>query len=151
MANLFTPAPKAASASRSFLDSGRKDSAISTSRRFMPSSSGRMSLQLPVGHYDGRRRFRSDRPRRENLVKYVQHGGFLLASSGCSSQEWDRSFRQEMTQLFRRARCKRSKWTIQCFIRSTTSRIANDPRRQATSARRHFNRRPIGSALLADA
>ena len=37
---------------------------------------------------------------RENLRRYLERGGFLLASAGCSSQEWDRSFRREMARLF---------------------------------------------------
>ena len=37
---------------------------------------------------------------RENLRQYVQGGGFLLASAGCSSREWDRSFRREMARIF---------------------------------------------------
>jgi hypothetical protein len=31
---------------------------------------------------------------------YVTHGGFVLASSGCSDPAWTRSFRSEMTQMF---------------------------------------------------
>jgi len=37
---------------------------------------------------------------RQQLKYYVTHGGFLLASSGCSDPGWTRSFRNEMTQIF---------------------------------------------------
>jgi len=37
---------------------------------------------------------------RENLRRFVERGGFLLASAGCSSKEWDTSFRREMTETF---------------------------------------------------
>jgi hypothetical protein len=37
---------------------------------------------------------------RENLKKYVESGGFLLASAGCSSEEWDKAFRREMQSIF---------------------------------------------------
>ena len=37
---------------------------------------------------------------RENLRRYVERGGFLLASAGCSSPEWDRAFRREMAAVF---------------------------------------------------
>ena len=37
---------------------------------------------------------------RINLRYYVTHGGFLLASAGCSDPAWTRSFRGEMAQLF---------------------------------------------------
>jgi hypothetical protein len=30
----------------------------------------------------------------------VLHGGFLLASAGCSSEKWDRAFRREMQRVF---------------------------------------------------
>jgi hypothetical protein len=37
---------------------------------------------------------------RKNLRSYLMRGGFLLASAGCSSEEWDRSFRRELKQIF---------------------------------------------------
>jgi hypothetical protein len=37
---------------------------------------------------------------RRNLRKFVEGGGLLLASAGCSSPEWDRSFRAEMVKVF---------------------------------------------------
>ncbi len=37
---------------------------------------------------------------RIQLKYYVTHGGFLLASSGCSDPGWTRSFRNEMAQIF---------------------------------------------------
>lgn len=37
---------------------------------------------------------------RTNLKSYLERGGFLLASAGCSSPEWDRSFRREFKLLF---------------------------------------------------
>jgi hypothetical protein len=37
---------------------------------------------------------------RINLKYYVTHGGFLLASSGCSDPSWTKSFRSEMGRIF---------------------------------------------------
>jgi hypothetical protein len=37
---------------------------------------------------------------RIQLKYYVTHGGFLLASAGCSDPAWTRSFRSEMAQIF---------------------------------------------------
>jgi len=37
---------------------------------------------------------------RANLRDYLLKGGFLLASAGCSSKEWDKSFRSEMNTVF---------------------------------------------------
>lgn len=37
---------------------------------------------------------------RTYLETYLDRGGFLLASAGCSSRPWDQSFRREMARLF---------------------------------------------------
>ena len=37
---------------------------------------------------------------RQNLKQFIERGGFLLASAGCSSPDWDRSFRKEMATVF---------------------------------------------------
>jgi hypothetical protein len=37
---------------------------------------------------------------RENLKKYLSHGGFIVSSPGCSNEDWDRSFRNEMKICF---------------------------------------------------
>lgn len=37
---------------------------------------------------------------RQNLRSYLERGGFLLASAGCSSEEWNQSFRREMQKVF---------------------------------------------------
>ena len=37
---------------------------------------------------------------RTNLHQWLDHGGFLLASAGCSSKEWTASFRAEITRMF---------------------------------------------------
>lgn len=37
---------------------------------------------------------------RKNLRRYLQRGGFLLASAGCSSTPWDQSFRAEIAKVF---------------------------------------------------
>ena len=37
---------------------------------------------------------------RTNLHQWLDNGGFLLASAGCSSKEWTASFRAEITRMF---------------------------------------------------
>ena len=44
--------------------------------------------------------FQLSEAERENLRRYVERGGFLLASASCSSTEWDRAFRREMATIF---------------------------------------------------
>jgi hypothetical protein len=44
---------------------------------------------------------------RQNLKSYLERGGFLLASAGCSSQEWDQAFRSEIGRIFKDVKLKR--------------------------------------------
>ncbi len=37
---------------------------------------------------------------RENMRTYLQSGGFIIASAGCSSEPWKASFRQEIAKVF---------------------------------------------------
>lgn len=84
-----------------FLVQAEKTSAISTSRRFhaVKLSSGEM-FNFPLVIMTGEGDFALPDSERENLRKYIDRGGFLLASAGCSSREWDRSFRNEMARSF---------------------------------------------------
>jgi hypothetical protein len=88
-----------------FLLRADRESAISTSRRFHSVKvSSEDIFQYPFVIMTGEGTFTMTRQERENLRKYCEQGGFLLASAGCSSQEWDRSFRREMTAIFAEAR-----------------------------------------------
>lgn len=84
-----------------FLVTAEQDSAISTSRRFhaVKLSSDEL-FNFPLVIMTGEGAFELTAAERENLRQYVQRGGFLLASAGCSSPDWDRSFRREMTLVF---------------------------------------------------
>lgn len=84
-----------------FLIEAEKDSAISTSRRFHAVKlSSEEIYNFPLVIMTGEGTFSLTDAERENLRQYVERGGFLLASAGCSSQEWDRSMRAEMVQVF---------------------------------------------------
>jgi Domain of unknown function (DUF4159) len=84
-----------------FLVQAQKDSAISTSRRFhaVKLSSDEM-FSFPLVIMTGEGNFQLLDRERENLRRYLERGGFLLASAGCSSQDWDRSFRRELAKAF---------------------------------------------------
>jgi hypothetical protein len=84
-----------------FLTKAEKESAISTSRRFhaVKLSSGEI-YGYPLVIMTGEGSFELPDSERENLRRYIERGGFLLASAGCSSQDWDRSFRNEMAKTF---------------------------------------------------
>ncbi len=84
-----------------FLIQAEKDSSISTSRRFHAVKLSSDDIyEYPLVVMTGEGTFHLPESERESLRRYVQRGGFLLASAGCSSQDWDRSFRSEMAKVF---------------------------------------------------
>jgi hypothetical protein len=84
-----------------FLIQAEKESSISTSRRFHAAKLGSEEVfGFPLVIMTGEGEFSLTGQERANLRQYIQGGGFLLASAGCSSREWDRSFRREMARVF---------------------------------------------------
>jgi hypothetical protein len=84
-----------------FLIQAEKDSAISTSRRFHAVKLSSQELfEFPLVIMTGEGAFELPDAERQNLRKFVESGGLLLASAGCSSPDWDRSFRAEMSKIF---------------------------------------------------
>jgi hypothetical protein len=84
-----------------FLIQAEKETAISTSRRFHATKLGSEEVfGFPLVIMTGEGDFSLTDQERENLRQYIQGGGLLLASAGCSSREWDRSFRREMARIF---------------------------------------------------
>jgi hypothetical protein len=84
-----------------FLIMAEKDSAISTSRRFHAVKLASDEVyEFPLVIMTGEGGFELSDRERETLRRYVERGGFLLASAGCSSQEWDHAFRREMAKIF---------------------------------------------------
>jgi hypothetical protein len=57
-------------------------------------------FQYPFAIMTGEGAFTLTPKERIQLRYYVTHGGFLLASAGCSDPEWTRSFRGEMATIF---------------------------------------------------
>ena len=84
-----------------FLIKAEKETCISTSRRFHAVKLSSDSLyDFPLVIMTGEGEFQLSEAERENLRRYVERGGLLLASAGCSSTEWDRAFRREMATIF---------------------------------------------------
>ncbi|MEZ6088984.1 MAG: DUF4159 domain-containing protein [Pirellulaceae bacterium] len=84
-----------------FLRRAEEDSSISTSRRLHSVKlSAEEIFSFPLLIMTGEGGFTLLPEERENLRQFVERGGFLLASSGCSSEEWDTSFRREMATVF---------------------------------------------------
>jgi hypothetical protein len=84
-----------------FLIKAEKESAISTSRRFHAVKLASDDVYgFPLVIMTGEGSFALSDAERQNLKRYIERGGFLLASAGCSSQEWDRSLRRELALVF---------------------------------------------------
>lgn len=84
-----------------FLITAEKESAISTSRRFHAVKlSADEIFSFPLVIMTGEGAFQLPDREREQLRRFIERGGFLLASAGCSSRDWDRSFRREMAAIF---------------------------------------------------
>ncbi|QDV43565.1 hypothetical protein Enr13x_34220 [Stieleria neptunia] len=84
-----------------FLRKAESDSSISTTRRLhsVKLSSDEI-YNFPMVIMTGEGEFDLLPEERDHLSRFVQRGGFLLASAGCSSPEWNRSFRREMVKVF---------------------------------------------------
>jgi len=84
-----------------FLVQAEQQSSISTSRRFHAIKLASDEIyNFPLIIMTGEGSFTLPDGERQNLKRFVERGGFLLASAGCSSSEWDKSFRREMTTIF---------------------------------------------------
>jgi hypothetical protein len=84
-----------------FLVQAEKDSTISTSRRFhaVKLSSDEL-FEFPLVIMTGEGTFDLPDQEKQNLRKFIERGGMLLASASCSSPDWDRSFRAAMASIF---------------------------------------------------
>lgn len=84
-----------------FLASLAQDTNIDTDPLFSPVKlSSDTVFNYPFAIMTGEGTFTLLEQERKNLASYLRKGGFLLASAGCSSQEWNRSFRAEMARIF---------------------------------------------------
>lgn len=84
-----------------FLIKAEQESSISTSRRFHGVKLVDDDLfEFPLVIMTGEGDFQLSDKERENFRRYVERGGLIIASAGCSSNEWDRAFRREMTLVF---------------------------------------------------
>jgi hypothetical protein len=84
-----------------FLTRAERESSISTSRRFHSVKLASDEVfHFPLVIMTGEGEFTLLEEERNNLRKYIERGGFILASAGCSSEDWNRSFRREMQKTF---------------------------------------------------
>jgi hypothetical protein len=84
-----------------FLATTRVETNIETQAAFDPVKLGKEELfEYPFSVMTGEGVFNLLEEERVNLRAYLERGGFLLASAGCSSKEWDQSFRKEIKKVF---------------------------------------------------
>jgi hypothetical protein len=84
-----------------FLSEMQQRTAIPTERRFKTVKLSSDELfDFPFVIMTGESSFFLTTAERENLKLYLESGGFLLASAGCSNKDWDQSFRLEIKKIF---------------------------------------------------
>ena len=87
--------------SEEFLSAVASETGVSTARKFkaVKLADGEL-FRFPFAVMTGEGAFTLTADERRNLKVYLEKGGFLLASAGCSSKEWNESFRREMQTVF---------------------------------------------------
>ena len=84
-----------------FLSILARDTTINTARKFKPVKlAGDELFRYPFAIMTGEGSFVLPEVERANLRRYLERGGFLLASAGCSSKQWDASFLREIKIVF---------------------------------------------------
>ena len=84
-----------------FLSTVASETSINTSRKFKPVKLAEKEVfHFPFAVVTGEGAFTLTDDERKNLKQYLEKGGFLLASAGCSSKEWGDSFAHEVEALF---------------------------------------------------
>jgi len=87
--------------SEEFLSAVAAETSINTARKFKPLKLAEKELfRFPFAVMTGEGAFSLTDEERKNLKIYLEKGGFLLASAGCSSKEWSESFRREIETVF---------------------------------------------------
>ncbi len=84
-----------------FLTTVQQKTSIATERRFKPVKLGAEELfRFPFAIMTGEGDFTLTAVERDNLKRYLENGGFLLASASCSNEAWSTAFEREIKRLF---------------------------------------------------
>lgn len=84
-----------------FLSTVQQKTSIATERKFKPVKlSSEELFKIPFAIMTGEGDFNLPATERDNLKKYLENGGFLLASASCSNEAWDAAFQREIKRLF---------------------------------------------------
>ena len=99
-----------------FLDTLELETNVRTAKAFEPVKLAKDTIfEYPFAIMTGEGDFTMPEQERINLRAYLERGGFLLASAGCSSEEWDRSFRREIAKAFPHRHLKKIPMTHKIF------------------------------------
>ena len=84
-----------------FLTTVQQKTSIATERRFKAVKLADDELfKIPFVIMTGESDFNLTAKERANLKKYLENGGFLLASASCSNEAWSKSFERELKSIF---------------------------------------------------
>lgn len=84
-----------------FLSLVQQKTTIKTERRFKPVKlAGEELFKFPFVIMTGEDDFNLTSREREHLKKYLEKGGFMLASPGCSNKAWATAFIREIKRIF---------------------------------------------------
>jgi hypothetical protein len=87
--------------SEEFLAQISRDTHVAANPRLVPADLESPELfQYAFAVMTGEGAFALTDPQRANMRSYLEGGGFIIASAGCSSQPWQSSFRREIAQVF---------------------------------------------------
>ena len=87
--------------SSKFVADINKKTNIQTNQKFSPVRMDSQELfDFPFAFMTGEGKFNLTAEQQENLRNYLTHGGFLVASAGCSSKDWASSFRSQIRSAF---------------------------------------------------
>lgn len=88
--------------SDAFLGLVAKEAGIATAPKFItvPATDAAALARTPFALMTGEGGFTLAQDERSSLKGWMQRGGFLIASAGCSSKEWSASFRREAVAMF---------------------------------------------------
>ena len=81
-------------------------------------------FNTPLCIFTGEGNFTLKDSERANLRRYLENGGFVLASPGCSNSDWNGAFRREIALALPGYELKQIPWTTLCFPPSKKSRAS---------------------------
>lgn len=87
--------------SNEFLSQIGRETHVRCNPKFVPVLLETTDLfDCPFAVMTGEGQFELTEAQRINMRNYLENGGFVIASAGCSSEEWKASFRREIARVF---------------------------------------------------